>query len=644
MPVIDQRVTEQYSIYHGDNIKVTKDLPNNSIGYSIFSPPFAELYTYSNSEEDMGNSKNYKEFFKHFTFLIEQLYRVTMPGRLISIHCIDIPAMKERDGYIGLKEFPGDIVRAFEQFNFIYHSRCTIWKDPLVEATRTKAIGLMHKQVVKDSAMIRNGLPDYIITMRKPGNNEEPIKHKRGFENYIGDREEPKAKKNDDPKYNKYSHQVFQRYADPVWLDIHQGDTLNFRIAREKEDEKHICLAGNTLILTKRGYIPIKDVIVNDDFTLTHTGNWKKIIAKKMTKKNAEVIQIRALGVPLLISTPDHKLFVRKGYGAHPKENLQRVNTEWKKAKDCLSYYVNQKLPNIIPINISKKEIWLIGRWIADGHIDYREHQFFVSIGKNKYDYFLKNIDQENIGIVNDKVGCYQIGLKKLSNACRDILFKCGKGAENKLLPLEIISLNEELSMIFLDGYLSGDGHITKSKKIYCSSVSRALLLGLSILFQRTNRICSIYAGRKERTAIIEGRKVNCKQDWILCVSNKYSFGRIMSDGAWKPVKNIEQKDNCDVWNISVEDDESYTAEGCIVKNCPLQLKVIERCVELWSNPGDTCLDPFGGIGSSPYVFIKKNRKAVSIELKKAYYDQMAKNCIKAVKELRENQTKLIND
>jgi DNA modification methylase len=191
---------------------------------------------------------------EHFQFLAGELFRVLKPGRLMSVHCMDIPAMKDRDGYIGLKDFPGDLIRLFQDKGFIYHSRVVIWKDPLVEATRTKAIGLMHKQIVKDSAMCRQGLPDYLITVRKPGDNGEPVAHSSGLTDFIGE-DEPNAPKKEptlkDSRQHRfismaktdpvYSHHVWRRYASPVWMDINQSNTLQRESAREEEDEKHIC-------------------------------------------------------------------------------------------------------------------------------------------------------------------------------------------------------------------------------------------------------------------------------------------------------------------------------------------------------------------------------------------------------------------
>lgn len=232
--VLNQHFTKNSAIYNGDCVEVIRGLPDNSVGYSIFSPPFAELYTYSNSDRDMGNSKNYGEFWNQFKFLIKELYRVLKPGRSVSFHCMNIPAMKERDGYIGVKDFRGDLIREFQAEGFIYHSEVVIWKDPLVEATRTKALGLMHKQLDKDSSKSRQGLPDYLITMRKTGENLEPIEGNFENKEYYG-KEAPIA------QGIKRSHLIWQKYASPVWMDIRQTNTLNFREGRAEDDEKHIC-------------------------------------------------------------------------------------------------------------------------------------------------------------------------------------------------------------------------------------------------------------------------------------------------------------------------------------------------------------------------------------------------------------------
>jgi len=232
--VISQETGENWALYRGDCVESMAGIPDASVGLSVFSPPFAELYVYSNDPRDMGNSKNYAEFFEQLGFLVRQLRRVMQPGRSVAFHCMDIPAMKERDGYIGLKDFPGDLIRAFQAEGFIYHSRHVIWKDPLIEATRTKALGLMHKQLCKDSTKCRSGLPDYLIAMRAPGANENPVAHDNGLTTFAGENAPEGAGV-------KRSHNIWRRYASPVWMDINQSNTLNKARARGAEDEKHIC-------------------------------------------------------------------------------------------------------------------------------------------------------------------------------------------------------------------------------------------------------------------------------------------------------------------------------------------------------------------------------------------------------------------
>lgn len=219
MKILEQQVEEFYSMYHGDSCEVVKGIPDNSIHYTIFSPPFSSLYTYSNSDRDMGNSKDDAEFYEHFKYLVKELYRITMPGRLLSFHCMNIPLMKQKDGVIGLKDFRGELIKLFTNEGFIFHSEVCIWKNPVTEMQRTKALGLLHKQIKKDSSMSRQGIPDYVVTMRKPGENPEPIEHTN----------------------ETFPVDLWQKYASPVWMDIKQSNTLQKKSARAEEDERHIC-------------------------------------------------------------------------------------------------------------------------------------------------------------------------------------------------------------------------------------------------------------------------------------------------------------------------------------------------------------------------------------------------------------------
>ena len=247
MKVIDQVITDKYAIYNADCVEFAKTLPDNSVDFSIFSPPFSSLYTYSNSDRDMGNSGSDAEFWAHYKFLIAEQFRIHAPGRNIAIHCMNLPTSKQNDGFIGIKDFRGDIIRAYQEAGFIYHSEVCIWKDPVVAMQRTKALGLLHKTVKKDSAMSRQGIPDYLVVMRKPGENEKPVSGE--FTYYVGDNPPQgfKGIQRDDGRFyyvpgaSGTSIDVWQNYASPIWDDINQTDTLNFREGRHSDDERHIC-------------------------------------------------------------------------------------------------------------------------------------------------------------------------------------------------------------------------------------------------------------------------------------------------------------------------------------------------------------------------------------------------------------------
>ncbi len=229
---VDQKISDMWAMYHGDSCDVIRGLPDESIGFTVFSPPFASLYTYTDLARDMGNSSGDEEFWQHFGYLIPELLRVTKPGRLCSVHCMNLPSTITHNGYIGIRDFRGDIIRAFKDAGWIYHSEVCIWKDPVTAMQRTKALGLLHKQIVKDSCMSRQGIPDYVCTFRKPGENPNPVEGELDY--FAGDKSTFK-------QTGKLSIDIWQRYASPVWMDINPNRTLQYRNARHDNDERHIC-------------------------------------------------------------------------------------------------------------------------------------------------------------------------------------------------------------------------------------------------------------------------------------------------------------------------------------------------------------------------------------------------------------------
>lgn len=214
----DEATGDGWAMYLGDCVDVLCEMDSESVDFTIYSPPFASLYTYSAADRDMGNVRTHSEFFEHFGFIVGELLRVTKPGRLMSVHCMNLPTSKVRDGVIGLTDFRGQLIEAFRAAGWIYHSEVVIWKDPVTAMQRTKALGLLHKQLKKDSAMSRQGVPDYLVTMRKPGENPEPVSHTN----------------------ETFPVERWQRYASPVWMDINPSDTLQRTSAREEADERHI--------------------------------------------------------------------------------------------------------------------------------------------------------------------------------------------------------------------------------------------------------------------------------------------------------------------------------------------------------------------------------------------------------------------
>lgn len=244
--VREQVVTKQWALYNGDCVEVLPGIKDESAGHVLYSPPFADLFSYSDSDRDMGNCRDYDEFFTHFQFLASELMRVLMPGRIMAVHCMDLPIHQNKEGYSGTRDFSGDLIRCFQKEGFIYHCpRITIWKDPLIAATRTHAKNLAHGQIVKDSAACGIGTPDHIVVMRKPGDNPEPIRHPEGLTEYAGSREIPRHLNrfagHADQRTNKRSHWIWQQYASPVWMDIRQTKVLPYRKGKEEDDQRHIC-------------------------------------------------------------------------------------------------------------------------------------------------------------------------------------------------------------------------------------------------------------------------------------------------------------------------------------------------------------------------------------------------------------------
>lgn len=603
-----------WKLAHADCVRFAKTIPDESIDFSVFSPPFADLFTYSDDLQDMGNCADISEFTKHFELLIAEMARIMVPGREIAVHCADILSTKWKHGRIEFQDFSGELVRAFWRHGFLFHSRICIWKSPVTEMQRTKAHGLLYKTLKADSTDSRVGCADYLLVFRKPGDNPRPVIK--------------------DP--SSFPVELWQEYASPVWMTIDQGNVLNGEGAREKQDERHICLSAGSLVLTREyGYLEIEHVEVGDR-VLTHQGRWKPVLAKKCNGI-AETVRVCGQGVADLRLTPNHLIWARMAKGSRPKEGARDSDPVWAEASTVLGSYLNLRLPPKEPSLLTKNEWWIVGRWLGDGHRGGHRRsgvrgglgQFYISCAHTESDALIGRLGVHAGHAA--KITATQIALIGLRPEVRDVLNRCGEGASNKRLPGEAVTLDAKLAASLLDGYLSADGHyVEKHNRHMASSVSRALLLGMAILAQRARGVvASVYAGRPEREGEIQGRRVSMLQDWIFAFrasDGHHKSGWIDRLGAWKKVRKIEIAGEAEVWDLKVADDESFTTEGCVVHNCPLQKDVIERAVILWSNPGDLVYSPFTGIGSEGYMALKLGRRFVGSELKNSYCDVAKSN------------------
>lgn len=242
MPVIDQRVTERYAAYNGDSCEVLPTLPDRSVHLVIYSPPFADLYNYSSSERDLSNCRDYQQFLEHYGFIVKELSRLTLPGRVNAVHCCDIPIPGQKQGY---RDFPGDIIRLHQENGFNYQGRICIWKEPFRVAMRTRLQHLTHKWLVKDSAFSFPAGGDFLLLFKRQGKNEEPVQHLTGLSRYAGEREIPgellRHSGDERQEKNRLSQWIWRQYASCFWDDIRLDRVLPYKESRDPDDEKHIC-------------------------------------------------------------------------------------------------------------------------------------------------------------------------------------------------------------------------------------------------------------------------------------------------------------------------------------------------------------------------------------------------------------------
>jgi DNA modification methylase len=679
-----------YRAIHNDCVEELKNFESDSIDEIVTSIPFSDHYEYSPSINDFGHNNGDDGFFKQFDFLVPELLRVLKPGRIAAIHTKDRIQYGKMTGHgmYTVNAFSDKTVQAFQKHGFLYMGRITIDTDVVRENAQSYRLGWSEN--AEDSTKMGCGSTEFVLLFRKwepayspngTANGPDPVKKDnsaytrshwqlqacgiwRSNGNELLSPEMIARMTMGDIMYwwksycetNGYDYEKHVQFCQAVedlghlpsghmlfppssnnpdiWTDILRINTLNTALSM-KQEQSHVCLAEGSMVLTHKGYKPIEEIDLGD-LVLTHKGRWMPVVAKQCTGVN-DVVQVKAQGVHNLTLTPTHKVWARNGNGvAKAKQKAISSEPDWVQAKDLDNCYVNLKMPPTMePANTNKLHWWLVGRWLADGHFGARGC-VYISVGRHKQAAFEAKAG-ELVGPPSGRTTALQYRVRDAGSAVRDILEDCGHGAAGKHIPAIAYTLPEEYAKELLDGYLSGDGHFDADRnKWYCSSVSKELLMGLNFLVQRVHGdIASIHPGREAGTAVIEGRTVDTQQEWILSWGHKsYSFSFMADDGAWKRVKSIIPAGQATTWNIRVAEDESYTAEGCVVKNCPLQLDVIQRLIERFSNPGDTILDPFGGVHSVPYQAIKMGRKGVGIELNPEYWRMGVSFCERAEQKL----------
>jgi hypothetical protein len=428
-----------------------------------------------------------------------------------------------------------------------------------------------------------------------------------------------------------------QSWHPDVWTDITRMLTLN-GAQSAKGKEMHLCLAKGSLVLTQAGYRPIETIVAGDN-VLTHQGRWRPVLISRGTGIQ-KTVRVSGQGIPGLTLTPDHELWMRRSSGyARERARAESANPEWVEAQHSHKNYANLKVPPTQQPSVTDSHYWwVVGRWLADGHWSSRDSAV-ISCGYHEIDTLSQQLGKFGGNQWSDVGTGAQIILKDSGRILRTILDECGNGAAGKHLPPEAYGLPSILAKSLLDGYFSGDGNLVESRKRYqATSVSRALLLGIAILMQRAySAIASVYPGRKARSSRICGRIVNCQQEWIFSCDmpdierRKKPF--FLEDGAWKRIRKVEPSGEIETWNLRVEEDESFIAEGCVVKNCPMQLDLADRVIAQLSMPGETVLDPFSGLGTVPYRAIKFDRKGYGIELSHSYFLDSVSYCAAAERE-----------
>ncbi|AMS01768.1 anaerobic ribonucleoside reductase large subunit [Mycobacterium phage Brocalys] len=667
---------EGWLFANNDCVPETKSMGDSSVDLIVTSIPFSNHYEYTPSYNDFGHTDDNAHFWAQMDYLTPQLLRILAPGRIYACHVKDriLFGNVTGAGVPTVSPFHAEAIFHGRKHGFDYLGMITVVTDVVRENNQTYRLGWSEQ--CKDATKMGVGSPEYILLFHRPqsdrskGYADTPVTKSKddytrarwqvdahAFWRSSGNRsltaDELAALPPDQlaalftkhslqDVYDYQSHvrigeQLEGRGALPatfmaiapgswsphVWHDVNRMITLNGEQKR-RNVQMHVCLARGSLVLTKGGYKPIQEVNVGE-LVLTHRGRWRPVLVKQNTGVRP-VVNLRAQGVPGAVMTPDHKVWTRdtRGYASRSFRTAKRQQPRWVEAAETVGSYVNRKLA---PEESAAGDLtlwWTIGRWLADGHIDGRGCAV-ISVGRDKADEFNARIGRFG-GNPARELTALQYQLRDPGHELRAILKDCGAGAAGKHLPAVAYTLPVDQARALLDGYLSGDGHYLPGRRRWmASSVSKELMLGIAYLAQRVyGAVASVYPGRPEREGVIQGRAVHMRQDWVLSFDvdddQRRKRAPILDDGAWMKVRSAEPVGEVETWNLRVAEDESFHAEGLVVKNCPLQFDIVDRLITRFSNPGELVFDPFGGLGTVPLRALKLGRRGRGVELNPGYY------------------------
>lgn len=670
---------EDWTVANNDCVIETRGMDDDSVDLIVTSIPFSNHYEYTPSYNDFGHTDDNDHFWEQMDHLTPELLRVLAPGRVFACHVKDriLFGNVTGAGIPTVSPFHAEAIAHGIKHGFDYMGMITVVTDVVRENNQTYR--LSWSEQCKDGTKMGVGSPEYIILFHKPqtdrskGYADTPVtKEKKDYTRArwqvdahaywrsSGDRpltpdelaalpveqrsrlftEQSTREVYDHETHIKIGEQLEARGALPatfmslapgshhpdVWHDVNRMLTLNTEQGHRAQ-AKHVCLAEGSLVLTKNdGYKPIEQVNPGE-LVLTHQGRWRPVLARQATGKRP-VVNLRAQGVPGAVMTPDHKVWARDTRRfARQSDYLRRVEPEWLPAGETPGgAYVNRKLaPVELPGVAHPHTWWIVGRWLADGHYHAARDGIHLSCSHEEKGDLVAALGQY-AGEPRDTGTAVQILLRDPDRTLRHIIKQCGAGAAGKHLPPEAYTLPVEHARALLDGYLSGDGHYREDRRRWmASSVSRELMLGVAYLAQRVHGAnASVYPGRPERKGQIAGRDVHMRADWILSFDmpegDRRKRPQVLDDGAWMRVRSADDAGEVETWNLRVAEDESFTAEGMVVKNCPLQFDIVDRLIRRYSNEGETVYDPFGGLFTVPLRALKLGRKGRAAELNPGYF------------------------